>query len=191
MNYLVRARAPPRAIVVGAGGRDHQARHRRAAVAAHRARPRAHHRVGASGGGGGGTSRAMTSRARVVADRRHHARARSRPRSIASVWGLNNEELLYLILTTYSTLAKKQRHFGDREDPGRSRCLGIFNLGRRTTEEEFRRIFERYGRLEKCSLVYDQKRDQSRGFGFVTYEHVEDAVDAKKDATGLDIHGHQ
>ena len=43
---------------------------------------------------------------------------------------------------------RKQRHFGDREDPGRSRCLGIFNLGRRTTEEEFRRIFERYGRLE-------------------------------------------
>ena len=74
---------------------------------------------------------------------------------------------------------------------GRSRCLGIFNLGRRTTEEEFRRIFERYGRLEKCNLVYDQKRDQSRGFGFVTYEHVDDAADAKKDASGLDIHGHQ
>ena len=94
MNYLARARAPPRAIAAGAGGRDHLVRHRRAAVAAHRARPRAHHRVGASGGGGGGTSRAMTSRARVVADRHRHARARSRPRSIASVWGLNNEELL-------------------------------------------------------------------------------------------------
>jgi len=89
------------------------------------------------------------------------------------------------------TKYQKQRHFGDREDPTRSRCLGVFNLGRRTTEEEFRRIFERYGRLEKCSLVYDQKRDESRGFGFVTFEDIEDAVDAKKDAAGLDVHGHQ
>merc|ERR1711970_1050803 len=71
------------------------------------------------------------------------------------------------------TKYKKQRHFGDREDPSRSRCLGVFNLGRRTTEDEFRRIFERYGKLEKCSLVYDQKRDESRGFGFITYEDIE------------------
>jgi len=89
------------------------------------------------------------------------------------------------------TKYQKQRHFGDREDPTRSRCLGVFNLGRRTTEDEFRRIFERYGRLEKCTLVYDQKRDESRGFGFVTFEDIEDATDAKKDAAGLDIHGHQ
>merc|ERR1711868_33778 len=86
---------------------------------------------------------------------------------------------------------RKQRHFGDRQEPSRSRCLGVFNLGRRTTEDEFRRIFERYGKLESCTLAYDQKRDESRGFGFVTYEDIEDAIDAKKDATGLDINGHQ
>jgi len=40
-------------------------------------------------------------------------------------------------------------------------------------------------------LVYDQKRDESRGFGFVTFEDIEDAADAKKDASGLDVHGHQ
>merc|ERR1711990_1206172 len=89
------------------------------------------------------------------------------------------------------TKYKKQRHFGDRQEPDRSRCLGVFNLGRRTTEDEFRRIFERYGKIESCTLVYDQKRDESRGFGFVTYEDIEDAIDAKKDATGLDINGHQ
>merc|ERR1712113_249714 len=89
------------------------------------------------------------------------------------------------------TKYKKIRHFGDREDPERSRCLGVFNLGRRTTEDEFRRIFERYGKLEKCKLVYDQKRDESRGFGFVTFEDLDDAIDAKKDIAGLDIHGHQ
>jgi transformer-2 protein len=57
---------------------------------------------------------------------------------------------------------RKQRHFGDRADPNESRCLGmiiynllghnflqgVFNLGRRTSDEEFRRIFERYGKLE-------------------------------------------
>ena len=30
---------------------------------------------------------------------------------------------------------------------------GVFNLGRRTTEDEFRRIFERYGRLEVNILI--------------------------------------
>ena len=57
---------------------------------------------------------------------------------------------------------RKQRHFGDRADPNESRCLGltifsifnryffqgVFNLGRRTSDEEFRRVFERYGKLE-------------------------------------------
>ena len=67
---------------------------------------------------------------------------------------------------------RKQRHFGDRQvvkivsffyitkpfinigklffiqEPNRSRCLGVFNLGRRTSEDEFRRIFERYGKIE-------------------------------------------
>ena len=57
---------------------------------------------------------------------------------------------------------RKQRHFGDRADPNESRCLGmiifycvspyllqgVFNLGRRTTDEEFRRIFERCGKME-------------------------------------------
>ena len=34
------------------------------------------------------------------------------------------------------------------QEPNRSRCLGVFNLGRRTSEDEFRRIFERYGKIE-------------------------------------------
>merc|ERR1712176_718052 len=86
---------------------------------------------------------------------------------------------------------KKQRHFGDRQEPDRSRCLGVFNLGRRTTEDEFRRIFERYGKIESCKLVYDQKRDESRGFGFVTFSNVDDAIYAKKDAAGMDVNGHE
>ncbi|CBY18192.1 unnamed protein product [Oikopleura dioica] len=86
---------------------------------------------------------------------------------------------------------RKQRHFGDRADPNESRCLGVFNLGRRTTDEEFRRVFERYGKMESCKLVYDQKREESRGFGFITYDSIEDAIYAKKDATGMDINGHE
>jgi len=89
------------------------------------------------------------------------------------------------------TKYKKKRHFGDREDPERSRVLGVFNLERRTTEEEFRRIFERYGRLEKCCLVYDKKHEESRGFGFVTFEDIQDAVDAKRDAAGIEVRGRQ
>ena len=45
--------------------------------------------------------------------------------------------------------------------------------------------------IQKCTLVYDQQQKESRGFGLVTFEDIEDAVDAKKDCTGLDLHGHQ
>ena len=45
--------------------------------------------------------------------------------------------------------------------------------------------------FQKCTLVYDQKRDESRGFGFVTFEDIEDAIEARKDAAGLDVNGHQ
>jgi len=89
------------------------------------------------------------------------------------------------------TKFRKQRHFGDRADPNKSRCLGIFNLGRKTSEDEFKRTFERYGKMESCKLVYDQKREESRGFGFVTYENIEDAIYAKKDATGMEMNGHE
>ncbi|CBY41169.1 unnamed protein product, partial [Oikopleura dioica] len=97
------------------------------------------------------------------------------------------------------------------------------------SEDEFKRTFERYGKMEvkskqyffkfreilmrqkqilffvifieilknillfkkSCKLVYDQKREESRGFGFVTYENIEDAIYAKKDATGMEMNGHE
>merc|ERR1712002_1131694 len=123
--------------------------------------------------------------------KRSRSNSRSRSRSGRRSRSGSRDRRRHRSRSVSPTKYKKQRHFGDREDPSRSRCLGVFNLGRRTTEDEFRRIFERYGKLESCTLVYDQKRDESRGFGFVTYEDIEDAIDAKKDATGLDIHGHQ
>merc|ERR1711953_140530 len=123
--------------------------------------------------------------------KRSKSNSRSRSRSPRRSRSGSRDRRRHRSRSVSPTKYKKQRHFGDREDPSRSRCLGIFNLGRRTTEDEFRRIFERYGKLESCTLAYDQKRDESRGFGFVTYEDIEDAIDAKKDATGLDINGHQ
>jgi transformer-2 protein len=39
--------------------------------------------------------------------------------------------------------------------------------------------------------VYDQKQEESRGFGFVTFEKIEDSIYAKKDATGMDVSGHE
>ena len=39
--------------------------------------------------------------------------------------------------------------------------------------------------------MYDQKREESRGFGFVTFDNVDDAAYAKKDAAGMDVNGHE
>ena len=44
---------------------------------------------------------------------------------------------------------------------------------------------------KSCKLVYDQKRDESRGFGFCTFQNVDDAAYAKKDAGAMDVNGHE
>lgn len=51
------------------------------------------------------------------------------------------------------------------------------------------RIFERYGRIEKCNIVNNRRRGQTTAFGFLTFEQIEDAKSAKEDAHGMDIGG--
>ncbi|CAG5106911.1 Oidioi.mRNA.OKI2018_I69.chr1.g3056.t1.cds [Oikopleura dioica] len=65
--------------------------------------------------------------------------------------------------------------------------FGIFNLGRDISRNELRKVFERYGRILSCNLVYDREYKESRGFGFVTFENIDDAIYAKKDANEIYI----
>lgn len=75
-----------------------------------------------------------------------------------------------------------------------------------TNERDLRDFFDRFGRIEDVQIVYDQATRTSRGFAFVYFECVEDAIEvsaakfipqsphdrafqAKNRATGAEIDG--
>jgi RNA recognition motif-containing protein len=45
--------------------------------------------------------------------------------------------------------------------------LLIRNLDRLTTEEELESLFQRFGTVQSCKLVMDQKNGASKGFAFI------------------------
>ena len=48
------------------------------------------------------------------------------------------------------------------------------------TEPEIKRIFEKYGEVEKCQIMRDPHTKESRGFGFVKM-HLSGQADAAKE----------
>ncbi|ODO08852.1 transformer-2 protein [Cryptococcus wingfieldii CBS 7118] len=67
--------------------------------------------------------------------------------------------------------------------------LGVFGLSIRTRERDLEDEFMRYGDVEKVVIVYDQRSDRSRGFGFITMRTVEDATRCIDKLNGLSLHG--
>jgi len=67
--------------------------------------------------------------------------------------------------------------------------LLIRNLPRSTTEVELRVLFECYGAVQSCNLVFDTVTGISRGFGFVTMPKPGEAKNAMKNLNGKDIAG--
>ena len=47
----------------------------------------------------------------------------------------------------------------------------------------------RYGRLEKVQVVQDGHSGRSRGFGFVYFEDIADATEAREALNGTDLDG--
>lgn len=78
-----------------------------------------------------------------------------------------------------------------RQDPNPepSNVLGVFGLSLRTTEDDLRHVYEKYGELEKVIIVFDRRMNQSRGFGFVTFVRQEDAATARDATADMEIDG--
>ncbi|KRX98858.1 Transformer-2 -like protein beta [Trichinella pseudospiralis] len=79
----------------------------------------------------------------------------------------------------------------ESENPPTSRCLGVFGLSLYTTERDLHQLFSKYGKVDDIQLVYDHPSGRSRGFGFVYFDTVEDAVIARERAAGSEIDGHR
>ncbi|KAH9950047.1 hypothetical protein B0H21DRAFT_706523 [Amylocystis lapponica] len=73
--------------------------------------------------------------------------------------------------------------------PNPSNVLGVFGLSIRTTERDLDEEFSRFGRVEKVVIVYDQRSDRSRGFGFITMSTVDEASRCIKELNGVDLNG--
>ncbi|KAK7471124.1 hypothetical protein VKT23_002538 [Stygiomarasmius scandens] len=73
--------------------------------------------------------------------------------------------------------------------PNPSNVLGVFGLSIRTQERDLDDEFSRFGRVEKVTIVYDQRSDRSRGFGFIKMATVEEATRCIQELNGVDLNG--
>ncbi|KAH9843734.1 uncharacterized protein C8Q71DRAFT_11906 [Rhodofomes roseus] len=76
-----------------------------------------------------------------------------------------------------------------KQAPNPSNVLGVFGLSIRTTERDLDEEFSRFGRVEKVVIVYDQRSDRSRGFGFISMSAVDEATRCIKELNGVELNG--
>ena len=67
--------------------------------------------------------------------------------------------------------------------------LGVFGLNPRTTESEIANLFTPHGTIKQVVLIADKRSGQSRGFGFVYFETVEEATTALTKTNGTLLDG--
>ncbi|KAL3642507.1 hypothetical protein CASFOL_013322 [Castilleja foliolosa] len=58
--------------------------------------------------------------------------------------------------------------------------LFVSGLSRNTTDENLRNAFAPFGRLQEAKVIIDRGSGRSKGFGFVTYDTVEEAEKARE-----------
>ncbi|KIL67231.1 hypothetical protein M378DRAFT_185717 [Amanita muscaria Koide BX008] len=73
--------------------------------------------------------------------------------------------------------------------PNPSSVLGVFGLSIRTQERDLDEEFSRFGRVEKVTIVYDQRSDRSRGFGFIRMSTTEEATRCINELNGVELNG--
>ncbi|KAJ1916064.1 hypothetical protein H4219_003996 [Mycoemilia scoparia] len=88
---------------------------------------------------------------------------------------------------------RKSRQFQEREPPEPSNVLAVFGLNLETQQMDLKNFFSKYGRVLKANLPgpFDPVTNIKlhRGFGFVTMDSLETAIEAIKDAQGKEIKG--
>ena len=78
-------------------------------------------------------------------------------------------------------------HGNSRDNPDKSKCIGVFGLSLYTTERDIEKEFVKFGPLEKCKLVVDAFSGRSRGFAFVYFISIEDACAAREALNGKEM----
>merc|ERR1712050_49546 len=114
-----------------------------------------------------------------------YSRSRSRSRSPAA--RERNDSASYR--SRYEKDENKDSYGKWKKNEKPSKCVGVFGLDWNTSERELGRKMLRYGKVVKCVLVMNRAERRSKGFGFVTYDRIDDAVEAVEDMNGRTIEG--
>jgi len=69
--------------------------------------------------------------------------------------------------------------------------LLVRNLAPSTSKAALEKLFAQHGTIQSCVLVLDEETGDSKGFGFVTMQHVGEAKAAMKSLNGMKLHGYQ
>jgi len=77
------------------------------------------------------------------------------------------------IMTKSSSGGSKKKIPPTKHD---GRKLFVGGLPKTVKNDEFRKVFERFGPLLDSAVIYDSETRISRGFGFVTFQHRESAI---------------
>jgi RNA recognition motif-containing protein len=70
-----------------------------------------------------------------------------------------------------------------------SKKLFVGGLAWGTTDEGLRQAFDQYGDVSEAIVIMDRDTGRSRGFGFVTFEKDDEAMEAMSRADGMTLDG--
>jgi hypothetical protein len=69
-------------------------------------------------------------------------------------------------LALFCFFCRPQRPKGQETTP--SLVLGLFGLSHSTTEADLLDLFNKFGEVDRLTLIYDKQSGESRGFGFMS-----------------------
>ncbi|CAM8983084.1 unnamed protein product [Rhodiola kirilowii] len=88
-------------------------------------------------------------------------------------------EILQSAVLRHGDVLESVRSIADRDTAQRK--LFIRGLGWDTTTEGLKSLFSSYGELEEAIVIVDKTTGKSKGYGFVTFKHVDGALLALKE----------
>jgi len=71
-----------------------------------------------------------------------------------------------------------------------SKVLSIFGLNLTTKGMDVKDAFSKFGAVEGVDLVLDRRSQKSKGYGFIYFSSVDEAVKAKEQGHGMMLDGH-
>eukprot|EP01018_Ginkgo_biloba_P015819 Gb_04917 [translate_table: standard] len=88
-------------------------------------------------------------------------------------------EILQEAATKHQDVLEQVRSIADK-DPSQ-RKLFVRGLGWDTTTDSLKTLFSQFGELEEAVVIMDKNTGKSKGYGFVTFKHMDGALNALKE----------